>query len=451
MGRLADSLSPLAERPFRLLWLGQATSAVGDAMTPIALTFAVLESTGSATDLGIVFAAFTLAHAVFILAGGVWSDRLERRLVMLSCDVIRCGAQLTLAGLVITDQAQLWQFVILAVVVGSAESFFSPASTGLIPQTVSAGQLQQANGLIALTRSGSWIFGPAVSGVIVGTAGAGWVFALDAVTFAVSAAFLSALRVAPAPIAERQSFFADLAHGWRAVRSRRWLWSSLIGFGIGNMAWGAQGILGPLVAEQDLGGAAAWGAILTCGGIGGALGGAVSLRWRPQRPLFVSHAIILTLAVYILLFTPPFPTAVIAAGSLVSIFSIVLANTLWETVLQSEVLSGHPVARQLLRLGDLARLHADRVRGLGAAFGLDRCRHDADRSRRRRRRLEVVAALRSGDPEHAATGGGRGGGIGPGRKGEARLALLPAPTPERRLCAWAAGGWRGRARPARLP
>jgi MFS family permease len=128
-------------------------------MTPVALTFAVLETTGSAGDLGLVFAAFTLSHAVFILAGCVWSDRLERRLVMLACDLLRGVAQLTLAVLVISEQGRLWQFVVLAVVVGSAESFFSPASTGLIPRTVSAGQLQQANALMALTRSGSWISG----------------------------------------------------------------------------------------------------------------------------------------------------------------------------------------------------------------------------------------------------------------------------------------------------
>lgn len=337
VGDRLESLGVLRVRPYRLLWIGQATSAVGDAMTPIALTFAVLEATGSASDLGIVFAAFTLAHAVFILAGGVWSDRLERRLVMLACDVVRGTAQLTLALLVIGDQAELWQFVALAAVVGAAESFFSPASTGLIPQTVATDQLQQANGLMALTRSGSWIFGPALAGVIVGAIGAGWVFALDAATFAVSAVFLWLLRVPPAPPPERQSFLADLAHGWRAVRARRWLWSSLLGFGIGNMAWGAQGILGPVVAQQDLGGATSWGIIVTCGGFGGALGGAVALRWRPARPLLVSHALILTLAVYMLSFAPPFPTAAIAAGSLVSIFSIVLANTLWETVLQAEI------------------------------------------------------------------------------------------------------------------
>jgi MFS family permease len=333
----AASLEPLRERPFRLLWLAAGTSAIGDSMTPVALTFAVLDATDSAAALGLVFAAFTLSHSVFILAGGVWADRLERRVVMLTCDIVRGCALLALAVLVIAERAALWQFVVLAVVVGAAQSFFAPASTGLVPQVVSRPQLQNANALLALTRSGTWIAGPALSGLVVATAGSGWVFAIDAATFAASAILLGGVRVSSAVAPERRSFFTDLAEGWRAVRGRRWLWASLVSFGIGNMAWGAQGVLGPLVAEQELGGAAAWGIIATAGGIGGALGGVVALRWRPSRPLLAGHLVALGMAAYVLLFALPVPTAVIALGSFAAFVSIVVSNTLWETVLQGEV------------------------------------------------------------------------------------------------------------------
>lgn len=337
MIRRPEAFEALRERPFRLLWSGQATSAIGDAMTPVALVFAVLHATGSAGDLGIVLAAYTLAHAVFILAGGVWGDRLERRLVMLACDLIRAATQLTLAVLVIRGSPGLWEFVLLAGIVGAAESFFNPASTGLIPQTITTGRLQQANALIALTRSGAWIFGPAISGVIVSAAGAGWVFAIDGITFLASAAFLSRLRVDATMPAERTSFFSELAHGWREVRARRWLWTSLITFGIGNCAWGAVQVLGPLVAERDLDGATSWGFIATAGGVGGVIGGVIALRWRPGRPLLVSHLAILALTPYVAAFAIPLPTAALAALSLVALISIIVANTLWETVLQSAV------------------------------------------------------------------------------------------------------------------
>ncbi len=336
--RLPESLEALRERPFRLLWLARTTSALGDAMTPVALTFAVLESTGSAGDLGLVLAAYTLAHAAFILVGGVWSDRLRRQFVMVACDLVRAAALGTLAVLMIGGEPGLWQFAALAFVVGGAESFFGPASTGLVPQTISPERLQQANALNGLSESGSWIYGPTLSGLIVATAGAGWVFAIDAVTYVASAAFLSRLRVPAAAVgAQRRTFLTDLTHGWREVRSRRWLWTSLIAFGIGNLAWGAGQVLGPLVAEEELNGATSWGLITTGGGIGGLLGGIVALRWRPSRPLLVSHLLIVVLAVYVLGFTFPLPTVVLAAASFASIGVIVVANTMWETVLQSQV------------------------------------------------------------------------------------------------------------------
>lgn len=330
-------LGPLAERPFRLLWLGQATSGIGDAMTPVALTFAVLGATGSAGDLGLVLAAYTLAHAGFLLVGGVWADRLDRRLVMLACDALRASVQGALAFLLLTGEPRLWQFVAGALIVGSAESFFSPASTGLVPQTVSPGRLQQANALMAMSRSGSWVFGPALSGVIVATAGAGWVFLVDAVTFAASAVLLAVLRVRPGAPPERQSFLADLALGWSEVRQRRWLWSSLLAFGIGNLAWGAVAVLGPLVAERELGGAAVWGLIAAGGGAGGIVGGVVALRWRPSRPLLVSHAVVLAMGLHLLAFALPLPVAALVAWSAVVHVSMVLGNSLWETFLQLAV------------------------------------------------------------------------------------------------------------------
>ncbi len=256
---------------------------------------------------------------------------------MLSCDVIRGTALLALAMLVISGRAALWQFVALAAVVGAAESFFGPASTGLVPQTVSRARLQNANALLAFNRSASWIVGPALSGLIVAAVGPGWVFAIDAATFATSATILGMLRVGSVLVAERRSFLTELAEGWRAVRERRWLWVSLMSFGIGNMAWGAQGVLGPIVAEDELGGAAAWGAILTAGGIGGAVGGLVALRWRPARPLLASHLVVLAMAGYLLLFAFSSRTAVLALGGFAAFVSIVVGNTLWETVLQSEV------------------------------------------------------------------------------------------------------------------
>ena len=164
----------LRERQFRLLWLGQATSTLGDGLVPVALAFAVIGTLDrSATALGVVLAAHTLPLVLFVLVGGVWADRLPRQLVMLVSDSIRCAVQATLAVLLLSGAAELWHLVVLIAIYGTAESFFQPAATGLVPATVSPQRLQQANALLGLSRSIAFVLGPAIAGVIAATTNPG--------------------------------------------------------------------------------------------------------------------------------------------------------------------------------------------------------------------------------------------------------------------------------------
>ena len=218
--RLRHNLGALEERNFRLLWLGQTGSTVGDGLTFVAIAFAVLGIGGSATDIGIVFAAYSLPNVVFLLAGGVWADRLPRNLVMLSSDAVRAAVQAWLAFLLFTGSAEVWHIIVVAAIHGTAAAFFVPASTGLIPQTVSAGRLQDANALMAISRGAAFVIGPAVSGLLIALSGPGLVFAIDAATYVLSMATLALLRIRRAvSTAARASFLSELAHGWREVPS----------------------------------------------------------------------------------------------------------------------------------------------------------------------------------------------------------------------------------------
>src|SRR5262245_16219501 len=249
----------LRERQFRLLWLGQTTSTLGDGLVPVALAFAVIKSLDRGpTALGLVLAAQTLPMVAFVLAGGVWADRLPRQMVMLVSDVIRAVVQATLAFLLLSGSAEVWQLAALMAVYGTAQAFFQPAATGLVPATISPGRLQQANALLGLSRSLSFVVGPAIAGVIAATTNPGIVFVIDARTFTVSAISLAMLRLSRSRRAgERQSFIADLKGGWHELVSHTWLWVII--------AWAATylGIviapfmtLGPVVAKESLGGAA---------------------------------------------------------------------------------------------------------------------------------------------------------------------------------------------------
>lgn len=248
---LPERLAALRERPFRLLFLGQAVSLLGDGMVPVALAFAVLELTGSPTDLGIVLAARTVPLVAFLLAGGVWADRLSRRTVMVAADLARLGAHGAMAALLLAGGAEVWSLAALSAITGTATAFFNPAITGAMPAIVSAARLQQANALRGLAMAGGAIVGPALAGVLVAGAGAGWALAADAATFGVSAALLVRVPLRARARAEVRRFFADLREGWDDFRSRTWLWTSVAAAALGNMLFAAYMVLGPVVAQAS--------------------------------------------------------------------------------------------------------------------------------------------------------------------------------------------------------
>jgi MFS family permease len=334
---LPESLDVLRTREFRLLFSGQAVSVLGDRMVAIALAFAVLEIGGSVSDVGLVLAAGAFPLVATVLAGGVVADRASRRAVMVVADLARVVSQGATAALLITGVAEVWMLALLAGATGAATGFFSPASTGLLPEVVLLEQLQPANALRASAVSTGEILGPIVGGVLVAAIGAGWAIAIDAVTFAVSAACLAMLRVPARVAAQRSSFLADLREGWIAFRARRWVWTVVLYFAIVNLLWGAWGTLGPIVAERDLGGAAAWGTILAAMGVGALAGSLLAAHVKPRRPLFfvvLAYGIV-TLPLAFLAAAPPVP--LIACSALLSGAGLALNISLWESTLQRHV------------------------------------------------------------------------------------------------------------------
>ena len=334
---MRDSFEALRERQFRLLFTGQIVSLLGDSITGVALAFAVLDLTGSATDLGYVFAAKTIPLVGFLLVGGVFADRLPRRAVMLTADVARFGTQGGVALLILTHNAHIWEIVVLQAISGTASAFFNPASTGLTPITVSPERLQQANALRGLSMASTGIIGSVISGALVAGVGAGWALALDAVSFAVSAFFLAQLRLPPHVTLPPQSFLADLHEGWREFSSRTWVWVIVVAASVGNMMSSVFVVLGALVAKQSLGGAGAWAGILASLGIGSLIGGVVALRIHVRRPLFFGASALAFLPLPIALLALRAPIFVIGGGALLAGIGNMIFNSLWETSLQQHV------------------------------------------------------------------------------------------------------------------
>ncbi len=335
--RLPEALGALREREFRLLFTGQAISLLGDGMVGVALAFAVLDLTGSITDLGIVFAARTIPLVVFLLVGGVFADRLPRRAVMLTADLVRLTTQGVIAALLITGHAVIWQLAVTQAIYGTATAFFNPASTGLIPSVISPARLQQANALRALAQAAGSVAGPAVAGILVAAASPGWALAVDSASFAASAFYLARLHVPEREKAPAQPFFHELHEGWREVISRSWVWSILVFAGLANMAGQAWVILGAYVAKHSLGGAGAWALITSAAGVGAIVGGIAVLHLRFHRPLRTSCFTFAFFALPPALLALGVPAGGVAAGALAAGIGGTLGNTLWETSLQRHI------------------------------------------------------------------------------------------------------------------
>lgn len=326
-------------RSFRLLVVGQGVSSIGDGVAPVALSFAVLELTGSVRDLGLILAARSLPLIVFVLVGGVLADRVPRKVVMLSADLVRAAAQAVCAVLLIGGTAHVWELAALQAVYGGARAFFGPASRGIVPEMVAAEDLQDANSLMGVTENVSAIVGPALGGVLVVAAGAGWGMAFDAGAFLVSALSLQLMRLPGTSRPHRASILAEMKEGWRAFAGRRWLWTSVAALPlILVVVMAPLDVLGPQVARAHLGGAGAWAAISTAMGLGAVLGGAVGFRWKPRYPLRAGFLLTITgePALLFLLGRGELLALIIAFGLLSGLAATVF-NVLWFTALQREI------------------------------------------------------------------------------------------------------------------
>jgi len=316
------------------MWAGSTASALGDAVVQIALIFAILHVGGTASDIGVVLAVKTVAQVGCLLAGGVWADRLRRQYVMLTADAVRGAVQTALAVLLLSGHAHIWELCVGEALYGAATSFFNPASTALVPETVPAEQLQQANSLLGLPGSFFSVAGPAVGGVLIAVFGPGWLFAADAASFFVSLACLALLRVPPRPLAAGRSFRADLADGWHELAIRPWYWVNLLAHACGNFVVPALFVIGPVIAARSLGGAPAWGALSAAWGAGAVAGGLVGLRFKPRRPLVATDLLMAGICLPLLALAFSRSVALIATAEAVFGFTMIMGNSVWLTAMQ---------------------------------------------------------------------------------------------------------------------
>ncbi|MEJ7891077.1 MAG: MFS transporter [Solirubrobacteraceae bacterium] len=344
LGLAARLPAVLRELPqFRLLFAGQALSALGDGITFVALPFAVLSTGVGATEVGLVAAATTLPFFAFSLVAGVLADRLDRRSMMLTSDVVRLVCQLVAGLLLVTGVAEWWHLGIIGLFYGSADAFFQPAIYGLMPEIVPPVQLQEANALRGLVERMGIVLGPAAAGVLVVGLGPGGALLVDSATFMASIACLLALRrstvvqVAEA-IEPDPDFLTGLREGWHEVRSRSWVLSMLVGLAVYHVAvLPSIFALGPVLADAEYDGAASWAIITAAFGIGAVAGQLLLLRWRPRRAIRASALCLLIASMQAAILGSGLPVPAIAVLEGVAGIFVTAYFTLWETSIQEHV------------------------------------------------------------------------------------------------------------------
>lgn len=331
----------LRERDFRRFFIGYATSLFGSSMASVALAFAVLETGGGGTELGLVLTARILPLVLVLLAGGVLTDRWGSRQVMLAADAIRCLTQAGLAVALLGGDPHMATLITLVVVWGAAEALFTPALDALVPRIVPGDGLTDGNALLGMARSAASIAGPALAGVLTATAGASAVLAVDALSYGVSVAALLLLPRSVRVAGQASSFVAELREGWAEFRSRTWLWVTSLHVCLFNLlVWAPFLVLGPLVAQRELGGPASWGLVMAAYGAGAVAGGMAMLGRRPRRPLLLGTAATSCWAMPSAALATGLPLPWICAAALAAGTGSAVSGTLYATATQSQVPPG---------------------------------------------------------------------------------------------------------------
>ena len=321
-------------------------SLIGDAMFFTALGWRAFTLVGS-SRLGIVFVCQGVGLLTTLLLGGALADRIPRRTQMIASDLARLVVVGTLAAVDASGHLTFTLMLVLATLNGLGDGFFFPAAGGIVPLVVEQQALASANSLIGVARWGSLLIGPSLAALLYGVSGSATVFAVDAVTFVVSAALMWRARPRVMEPQEQEGTFREIAAGIRYVAKVPWLWVTIVLFSVILMLQLApQQVLMPaLVREHFHRGVRAYGLLTTCVGAGTVLGTLSFGQLQPRaRRGVISYWfwLVNSLAIAVIALSPWYPIA--AAAAVARGFCLGFGVAIWETMLQ-ELVPNHLLSR----------------------------------------------------------------------------------------------------------
>lgn len=329
----------LVNRPFMVLLAARTISMLGMAFAPVALAFGVLALPGAdAGTLSIVLAAQAIPLVAFMLVGGVIADRYPRALVLRWGQLVAATAWISIGLMLLVGHSPIWLLCIAAAFAGLSGATVYPALSGIIPDLVPTHLLQQGNAWLSMGASAARFVGVVASGAVVVWLGGGWALIAAGGLYLASAVLSGFLPRGGALAQPEESPLRQLRDGWGEFRSRQWLFVVVLQWAVMLMVFQAsQGVLGPVVAEAELGGAAAWTAVLASESAGAIVGVVIALLWRPRRPILVATLLTFTAAAPQLLLGMSAPLWVVMVAMFAMGIGFDLFGVLWMTTMQHEV------------------------------------------------------------------------------------------------------------------
>ncbi|MFC1874919.1 MFS transporter [Chloroflexota bacterium] len=339
-------LSPLLKRNFRLLWIGESISLLGDQFHFIALSWLTLQITGSGLALGTVLMVGAIPRATFMLFGGALSDILSPRRIMIVSNISRAIVVAIIAFIVFFEVVELWHLYLLSITFGIADSFFHPAFNALIPRVVDKDKLEAGNAILRGTHELSFLIGSAPAGLLISGVGMDLAFGIDSVSFVLAAIFLSMMtstkgktvlsvnefHVSKKPI-RLKNIISDIREGFKYTLNKPAFRALILAIAVIDFCFAGPIDIGLawLSDNRFIGGATAFGIILSSFGGGAVIGTIIAgtVKLKKRGLLLALIGAFLGIGLGILGIAPNVLAAVILSvpmGVGVGIFNIVLIS-----------------------------------------------------------------------------------------------------------------------------
>ncbi len=325
-------------KDYRNLWISNLLVTIGASAFPIALAVTVLDAGGTTTTLGLILASRVLSSVLLAPAGGVWADRLPRKMVMIGADIYRA---ILMIGLIFvsTPSVPAWGLAALVFAMGAGEAFGFPASGAILPSVLPPEKLPAGNVLRSIGVRTAQVVGPGVGGFSVALIGGRMTFIITAAFFVAGTFLLMKIDEKPRAVIDlRPSFVTDLHEGLKTVWHTPWVAACIAMSTLQMMVvLASENVLLPVITRREFHTNTVFAAAAAMFSIGGSISALIAMRVRAKHPGLVAVVIwgFFVLAPLVLAF--PASKTIIIVGYLIAGISIGPWEAYWASSIQREI------------------------------------------------------------------------------------------------------------------